>query len=275
MAFPTGSVAVITGAAPGIVRALASRMAREGVALALSDVNAEGLAETAQQAAQHGVKVSVHNVNVADLSQMENFVAEVLAQHGRATHIINNAGVGMLGTVEQMSLDDIEWLMGINFWGVVYGTKLFLPVLRQQAHGHIVNISSVFGFFAPVGQAAYCASKFAVRGFTEALRHELEDTHIKVSTVHPGGISTNIARASRVSAGADPSEKDRAAAFFDKVARTTPDKAADVIVRGMMQGKPRILIGADAWALDKLIRTLPLTHWKLVRSQMEWSKLKK
>ena len=270
MSLPNNSVAVITGAASGIGRALASRMARAGAALALSDVNETGLRETAQLVAPQGVKVTTNIIDVADKAQMEAYAREVVAQHGRVTHLFNNAGVGLLGTVEELSLDDIEWLMGINFWGVVYGVKFFLPMLKQSPKAHIVNISSVFGFFAPAGQSAYCASKFAVRGFTEALRHEMDGTNIVVSTVHPGGIRTNIARASRVGAGAKPSDNEVAAASFDKVARTTPEKAADKIVRGMLAGKPRILVGPDAWALDKLIRALPLKHWPLVRSQMEW-----
>ena len=264
------SVAVITGAASGIGRALAARMAREGAALALSDVNETGLRETAELVAPHGVKVTTNTINVADKAAMEAYSGEVLAQHGRVTHLFNNAGVGILGTVDELSLEDIEWLMGINFWGVVYGVKFFLPILKQQPKAHIVNLSSVFGLFAPAGQSAYCASKFAVRGFTEALRHEMDGTNIVVSTVYPGGIRTNIARASRVGAGAKPSDSEKASASFDKVARTTPEKAADKIVRGMLAHKPRILVGPDAWALDKLIRSLPLKHWPLVRSQMEW-----
>jgi NAD(P)-dependent dehydrogenase (short-subunit alcohol dehydrogenase family) len=266
----TNNVAVITGAASGIGRALARRMAREGADLALLDVNEAGLRETAEMAAKPGLKVTTHLVDVADKAQMAAFAETVKAEHGRVNYLFNNAGVGILGTVEQLSLEDMEWLMGINFWGVVYGVKFFLPLLKQQPQAHIVNISSVFGLFAPAGQSVYCASKFAVRGFTEALRHELDGSNIRVSAVYPGGIRTNIARASRVGAGANPSDNEVAAASFDKVARTSPEKAADKITRGMLAGKPRILIGPDAWALDKLIRALPLKHWPLVKSQMEW-----
>jgi NAD(P)-dependent dehydrogenase (short-subunit alcohol dehydrogenase family) len=268
--FTQNPVAVITGAASGIGRGLALRMAREKASLALSDVNESGLRETVEMAAKLGVKVTADIVDVADRQQVEGFAARVAQEHGRATYLFNNAGVGILGTVEELSLEDYEWLMGVNFWGVVYGVKAFLPLLQAERRAHIVNISSVFGFFAPAGQSSYCASKFAVRGFTESLRHELAGGNIVVSTVHPGGIRTNIARASRVGAGANAEEKPNAIRKFDKVARTSPEKAAETIVRGMLAGKPRILVGPDAWILDKLVRLLPVKYWPLIKSQMEW-----
>src|SRR5512139_118984 len=173
------SVAVITGAGSGIGRALAKRFAQEGIAgIAIADVNREGLEETAAMLGD--AKVSTHVVDVSDRAAMAAFVDAVIGEHGRVSHVINNAGVALGGTLKEVSLDEIEWLMGVNFWGVVHGTKLFMPHLEKEPEAHIVNISSLFGFVAPPGQAAYCASKFAVRGFTEVLRHELEGTNIAV-----------------------------------------------------------------------------------------------
>ena len=180
------TVAVITGAASGIGRALAVQLAQAGAQLALADVNEAALQETAQLVP---TKCTTHRVDVSDEARMQAFVAEVTAAHGRANLVINNAGVALYGTVEQLSTTDIAWLMGVNFWGVVYGTKYFLPVLQQQPAAHLVNISSIFGIVGFPGQSAYNASKFAVRGFTEALRHELTGSHVRVSCVHPGGIT--------------------------------------------------------------------------------------
>ncbi|HEY0659113.1 MAG TPA: SDR family oxidoreductase, partial [Pyrinomonadaceae bacterium] len=179
MTLSNNSVAVITGAASGIGRALAVRLAREKIgAIAVSDVNEKELGETAKIIESLGVSVSTHIADVSKLEQVRRFAAEVIEKHSRVTHLINNAGVALCGSFEEISLEDFEWLMSINFWGVVYGTKVFLPILKQQEKAHIVNISSVFGLVAPPGQSAYCASKFAVRGFTESLRHELENTNI-------------------------------------------------------------------------------------------------
>lgn len=268
MKLPNNSVAAITGAGSGIGRSLAQLLAQAGASLALADVNEAGLQETAGLCAPHGGKISTRVLDVAQAQQIADWAQAIQTEHGRVTHLFNNAGVGLLGTVEELSLADIEWLMGVNFWGVVYGVKFFLPLLKQAEQAHIINISSVFGLFAPAGQSAYCASKFAVRGFTEALRHELAGSPIKVSTVHPGGIRTAIARNSRIGEGADANQKARANARFDRMARTTPDQAAATIMRGVERGQPRILIGADAWILDKLIRVLPLKHWPLVKSQV-------
>lgn len=265
------SVVVVTGAASGIGRALALRLAREGVArLAISDVNADGLEETSQLigggAQVAATVVSTHVVNVADVDQMQAFAADVVGQHGRVTHLINNAGVSLAGTVEEVSIADIQWLMNINFWGTVYGVKLFLPVLREQPTAHIINVSSIFGMIAPPGNAAYVASKFAVRGFTEALRHELAETNIAVSCVHPGGVATNIASSSRLGAGADPIVKEKTTALLTKASRTTADEAAETIVRGIKRRSKRILIGADARLIDALQRAAPVSYF----SVMDW-----
>ena len=258
MSLSKNSVAVITGAASGIGRALAVRLAKENVAgLAICDVNEQGLGETAEMLKDKGVPVSEHLVDTSKLVQIEQLKAEVLEKHGRVTHLINNAGVGLFGTFEQISLEDFEWLMSINFWGVVYGCKVFLPVLKQQEAAHIVNISSVFGLIAPPEQTAYCASKFAVRGFTESLRHELEETSVRVSTVHPGGIKTDIARNSRLGAGTPESYKAQGVEFFDRVAETSTEEAAETIVKGIKAGNPRIHIGKDERAINYISRLFP------------------
>jgi NAD(P)-dependent dehydrogenase (short-subunit alcohol dehydrogenase family) len=264
MSLSKKSVVVITGAASGIGRALAVRFARESIAgIAICDVDDAGLAETSELASGP-VPVSAHVVDTSKLDQIERLRDEVLTKHGRATHLINNAGVGLLGSFEQISLEDFEWLMGINFWGVVYGCRVFLPVFREQESAHIVNISSVFGIVAPPEQTAYCASKFAVRGFTESLRHELEETPIRVSSVHPGGIKTNIARNSRLGEKTPPDFKDQGVKFFDKVAQTSPETAAETIIKGIKRENPRILIGNDAYAISSVSRLFPRKYLRII-----------
>jgi len=253
------SVAVITGAGSGIGRALAKGFARESVAgIAVADVNREGLEKTAMMLGD--ANVSLHVVDVADREAMQAFVDAVISEHGRVTHVINNAGVALGGTLKEVSLDEIEWLMGVNFWGVVHGTKLFMPHLEKERSAHIVNISSLFGFVAPPGQTAYCASKFAVRGFTEALRHELEDTNIAVSVVHPGGVKTNIANSARIAESseitADELEQ-RLARMNRNLSTTTPDRAAEIIIKGIKKRSPRIIVGPDAQLLSWIQRLFP------------------
>lgn len=265
MSLTNESVAVVTGAASGIGRALAVRLAREKIdGLALSDVNENGLRETAEAVEKLGVRVSTHLVDVSRREEMERFAGEVLARHERVTHLINNAGVAMIGTVEEISIENIEWLMGINFWGTVYGVKIFLPILREQKEAHIVNLSSVFGFVAPPGQAAYCASKFAVRGFTESLRHELENTGVRVSSVHPGGVKTNICNDSRLGDEATEEEKKKIVRFFDKASPTTPEQAAETIVKGIKARNPRILVGPDARQIDVVQRLFPKKYFAVM-----------
>ncbi len=258
------TVSVITGAGSGIGRATALRLAKAGSALAISDVNAKGLEETAQAAAALGVKVTPFVVDVSDKEAMQSFASEVRQQHGRISILLNNAGVAMFGTTEELAIEDYEWLMGINFWGVVYGTKYFLPLLRQQSEAYILNISSIFGIIAPTGQSAYCASKFAVRGFTESLRHELQGTNVRVATIHPGGIKTNIAASAKIGTGANESDHLGAADRFATVARVTPEKAAEVIVQGILKNKQRIMIGADARALALLQKLSPVNYWRVL-----------
>lgn len=254
-----GRVAAITGAASGIGRSLAVELSRRGSHLALCDVDDIGLAATVTLCEGTGVKVTSQHVDVADRAQVFAWADQVVADHGKANLVVNNAGVALGATVEGMSFDDLEWLMGINFWGVVYGTKAFLPHLEASGEGHIVNMSSVFGLISVPAQSAYNAAKFAVRGFTDSLRMELEIARSPVSctTVHPGGIRTNIARNARV----DDSARELAGGEldperFDLVARTTPDKAARRILAAVLADKRRVLIGADATFVD-LVSRLP------------------
>ncbi len=265
MSLSKNSVAVITGAASGIGRALAVRFAEEKIAgISICDVNEQGLNETFEMVEKLGAAVSKHIVDTSKLEQIERLKTEVLAKHNRVTHLINNAGVGLMGTFEQISLEDFEWLMNINFWGVVYGCKVFLPVLKEQEAAHIVNISSVFGLIAPPEQTAYCASKFAVRGFTESLRHELESTNVRVSSVHPGGIKTNIARNSRIGEKTPEEYKTQGVKFFDQVAQTSPEQAAETIIKGIKSENPRILIGKDAHAINYVSRLFPKKYIKVL-----------
>ena len=266
MSLNNESVIVITGAASGIGRATAKRLANEKIGgLALSDVNETALNETARMLENSGVKVSTHVVNVADKPAVEAFAAEVIVRHGRVTHLLNNAGVSLFGDFEEISDEDFEWLMSINFWGVVNGTRAFLPILRQQKAAQILNVSSVFGFVGIPGNAAYCASKFAVRGFTESLRHELAGTNIAVSTIHPGGIRTNIANFGRLGANANQAEKTATtAAFNNELTKSTPEQAAETIVRGMKSRSPRILIGTDARLISLIYRFFPQNYLKIM-----------
>jgi short-subunit dehydrogenase len=259
-----GGVAVITGAGSGIGRALAHHLAREKMSLALADVDSAGLTETVEQLGGAGASLSCHLVDVADRARMERFAAEVVERHGRVTLLMNVAGVAMHGTFEQLSLEEFDWLMKINFYGVLYGVSNFLPVLRKQERAHIVNVSSIYGIIAPAGQTAYCASKFAVRGFTEALMHELEGTSVSVSCVHPGGIRTPIAKRARVGAKSDPKARNVTLAMFDEVAVTAPEQAAARIVEGVKANEPRIIVGADAVRLDRMQRLMPVGYWKHV-----------
>ena len=261
MSLKKESVAVVTGAASGIGRALAVRLAREQVAgIAIADVNAEGLAETAGLVGGYPGKATRHSVDVSNADAMREFAADVAGAHGRVTHVINNAGVALAGTIKEATLEEIHWLMGINFWGVVHGTKFFMPYLEKESSAHIVNISSLFGLIAPPGNGAYCASKFAVRGFTEALRHELAGTSIAVSVVHPGGIRTNIVNSARISAGVTMSPEEieaRKAQVNKNLDRTTPDEAAAIIVSGIKARQPRIIVGTDARILSLIARLFP------------------
>jgi NAD(P)-dependent dehydrogenase (short-subunit alcohol dehydrogenase family) len=258
------TVAVVTGAANGIGRALALRLSKEGARLALADIDEEKLQDLSVILGGAGVHHSIHKLDVSNSEDMEDFARQVISRHGSANLLINNAGVALHGFIEEVSLTDIEWLMGINFWGTVYGVKHFLPILKEQKEAHIVNLSSVFGLIAPPGQAAYCASKFAVRGFTEALKHELAGTNVTVSSVHPGGIRTEIAVHARLGQKADPALKKDAEDRFSRLARTPPEAAAERILQGIARRENRILIGRDARMIDILQRLIPVRYWQIM-----------
>ncbi|OYV35890.1 MAG: acetoin dehydrogenase [Rhodospirillales bacterium 20-64-7] len=257
-------VAVLTGAASGIGAALAPRLAAKGVHLALVDRNAEGLAKVAADSSSFGVQISTHVADLGEASAIAELPAAVEAAHGPASLLIANAGVALVGTFEQASLADFEWLMNINFWGPVRLTRAFLPQLRQAPAAQIVLTSSVFGLIGPPGQTAYAASKFALRGFGEALRHELAATGIGVTLVHPGGIATEIARNARIGAGMDPAAAQAGVSLFQKMLRTSPDTAALRMVAAIEQRRPRLLIGRDALQIDVIQRLLPAGYWRLM-----------
>jgi len=265
MSLSNKSVAVVTGVGSGIGRCLAMRLAKENIAgLAISDVNPDGLNETVEMLKDFDVEVLASIVDVSEREDIEKLADKVAQKFGRVTHLVNNAGVGMVGRVEELSIEDIEWMMSINFWGTVYGTKIFLPILRKEKLAHIVNISSVFGFIAPPGQAAYCASKFAVRGFTESLRHELDGSNVLVSCVHPGGIKTNIAKNSRQGQNASDEDKALAPVMLDALAKSTAEQAAEAIIKGIKARNPRILIGYDARQISAVQRLFPKRYFRIM-----------
>jgi NAD(P)-dependent dehydrogenase (short-subunit alcohol dehydrogenase family) len=255
-------VAAITGAASGMGRTLAVELAQRGCHLALSDVNEADLAETARLAGVHGVKVTTARVDVSKREALFAWAEQVVADHGKVNLVFNNAGVALGAFLETVEPADFEWIMGINFWGVVWGTQAFLPHLKKTRDGHIINTSSLFGLLATPTQGAYNASKFAVRGFTEALRQELDmaDCGVSATSVHPGGIRTNIARAGRIDASLhlfSGKDSELARARFDKMLDgTTAESAARQILRAVERDQRRVLIGLDAKLLDVFVRVL-------------------
>ena len=258
-----GRVAVVTGAASGIGRAVAVELAGRGCALALVDVNERGLAETADRVRALGRKVSLHVADVADRARMERLPAEVMAEHGHVHVVVNNAGVSVSGELADQSLDDFHWIVGINFWGVVYGCKLFLPHLLREDEGHIVNISSLFGLVGVPTQVSYNATKYAVRGISEALISELWGTNVRVTCVHPGGIRTNIVRAGRASTPKDVEDNKNTADAFERFAMP-PEKAARKIVRAIERNQARVRIGVETYLGDWAKRLFPVATQKLV-----------
>ncbi|KIU51803.1 MULTISPECIES: SDR family NAD(P)-dependent oxidoreductase [Bradyrhizobium] len=269
----SGSAAAVTGAASGIGRALAFELAQRGCDLALADRDEAGLQATAAEIAKASPrKVTVHRLDVGEPDQIAAFAATASAAHPALNIVVNNAGVALLGQFGEIEQAQMEWLFNINFWGVVHGTRAFLPYLARQREAHIVNVSSIFGIVAPPGQSAYCAAKFAVRGFSESLRHELAvaNSPVRLSVVHPGGVATNIARNSRTGAGVtDNARRVQSIERFDALARTTPTAAAQRIIAGIEKNQPRILIGNDARFMDLLQRFRPGTYWKVLQRQIE------
>ncbi|HEX6729203.1 MAG TPA: SDR family NAD(P)-dependent oxidoreductase [Pyrinomonadaceae bacterium] len=264
-----GRTAVITGAASGIGRALAVSFARRGCHLALADIDDKGMAETADLARVDGVRVSRHLVDVADRAAVADFPNVVAAEHSGVDVLVNNAGVAVGGTFAQVSEEDFEWLFEINFWGVVRMTRAFLPLLRASGDARVVNLSSVYGLVAPPEQVAYAASKFAVRGFSEALRHELEGSGVGVTVVHPGGVNTSIAEKARVPAGATEEEIARRRKRYRKLLRLPPAIAAETIVRGIERRQPRVIVGSDAKVISLIARLLPVSYWKFLRKRAD------
>jgi NAD(P)-dependent dehydrogenase (short-subunit alcohol dehydrogenase family) len=259
-----GRTAVITGAAGGIGRAIAVSLARRGCHLALADVDEPGMVGTEELVRADGVRVTRHRLDVADRAAVAGFPARVAAEHAGVHLLINNAGVAVGGTFEQVSEENFEWLFEINFWGVVRMTRAFLPLLRASGDARVVNLSSVFGLVAPPEQVAYAASKFAVRGFSEALRHELEGSGVGVTVVHPGGVATSISEKARAPAGVSAEEVARRREKFGKLLRLPPEVAGETIVRGVEQRKPRVLVGSDAKVLSVIARVLPVSYWKVL-----------
>jgi short-subunit dehydrogenase len=268
-----GAAAAVTGAASGIGRALALEFAARGCDLALADRDEAGLhALAAEIAKANARKVSVHRVDVAEPGQIEAFAQAAITAHPGLNIVINNAGVALLGQFAEIDQAQMEWLMNINFWGVVHSTRAFLPHLSRQKEAHIVNLSSIFGIIAPPGQTAYSAAKFAVRGFSESLRHELKmaASPVRLSVVHPGGVATNIARNSRTGSGiSDNARRAQSIERFDSFARTTPAAAALRIIAGIEKNQPRILIGNDARFMDLVQRLRPGTYWSLLGRRIE------
>jgi short-subunit dehydrogenase len=266
MGFPfSNGVAVITGAGKGIGAALAHGLAARHCHLALIDSDAEALARVVASARQTGVTVSSHQLDIANVEAVEVLPQEVLAHHRRVNILINNAGVALMGSFAELRVEDMEWLFAVNFWGTVRMCHAFLGALRRESAAQIVNLSSVFGIIAPAGQTAYGASKFAVRGFSDALREELRETGIGVSVVHPGGIKTTIAASARVASSIAPQDRAERVAAFDRFARTTAVQAATRIIEGIDRRKTRILIGSDARQFDWLQRLFPGSCGTLLR----------
>ena len=265
-------VAAITGASSGMGRSLAVLLAKRGCHVAISDVNEKDLAETARLAGSHGVKVTSKRVDVANRAEVYTWADDVVRDHGKCNMIFNNAGVGYGSSVEGSEYPDAEWIVAINFWGVMYGTKAFLPHLRASGEGHVINTSSIFGLLGFPGQSTYNATKFAVRGFTEALRIELDMMNAPVSatSVHPGGIKTNIARTARMNRSVlDLGVKDleKSHLQIEKQFRVTADDAADIILRGVQKNARRILVGTDARIYDLVLRIMPSSYqWLVIKA---------
>ena len=259
-----GRTAVITGAASGIGRAIAVSLARRGCHLALADIDEAGMTETTDLTRAFNVRTTQHCLDVADRAAVAAFPEVVAAEHGGVDVLVNNAGVAVGGTFEQVSDEDFEWLFEINFWGVVRLTRAFLPLLRASGDARVVNLSSVYGLIAPPEQVAYAASKFAVRGFSEALRHELEGSGVGVTVVHPGGVNTPIADKARVPADASEEEIEQRRERNRKLLRLPPEIAGETIVRGIERRQARVLVGSDARVISAIVRLLPVSYLKVL-----------
>lgn len=262
MAYSTGKIAVITGAGSGIGRALALQLNAEGCQLCLSDVNEATLSETCSMLRRPEVAAYTRLVDVADRYAVHSWASHIAERLDHVDIVVNNAGVAYGATVEESDYEHVEWLININLWGVIHGTMAFLPLLRKSGQGHLVNVSSVFGIISVPTQSAYNAAKFGVRGFTEALRHELAGSNVHVCCVHPGGIKTNIARDSR---GGDPTvSKEERGALFERLAPTSAESAAAQIVQAIQKRRKRLLIGRDAKYISVISRLFPVNYLRFV-----------
>ena len=266
---PDGKTVAITGAASGIGAALARDLGARGCRLELADINRAGLDQLAAELADDGVDVHTSVLDIADRDAIYAWADAVAARRGSLDMLFNNAGVAIGGTFEQIAEADFDWLLSINLFGVIRTTRAFLPMLHKAERAHIVNISSLFGLIAPVGQTAYCASKYGVRGFSDCLRHELLDTSIGVTTVHPGGVATNIATSARRPAGVSNAEVEAHMDRAERLLVMPPPQAARIILTGVEKGKPRILIGRDAKIAALIERLRPGTYWKVFAKRME------
>ena len=261
----SAGVAVVTGAASGIGRATALALAHRGCALALVDRDADGLRATAETARAHGA-ASEHVLDVADADAVAALPAAVLAAHGRVTVLVNAAGVALAGRFEELSMEEFRWLVEINLFGTVGLTKAFLPTLLAQPAAQIANVSSLFGIVAPAEQTAYVASKFAVRGFSESLRHELEGGPVGVTVVHPGGVATNISRRARIAAGADAEAAAEKSRRFERAfLKTPPEAVGEAIAVAIERRRPRLLVADGARAGAALQRLMPVRYWRVLR----------
>ncbi|MGJ5077214.1 SDR family NAD(P)-dependent oxidoreductase [Bradyrhizobium oligotrophicum] len=267
-----GAAAAVTGAASGIGHALAQELAARGCDLALADRDEAGLASLAAELTASGRKVTTHRLDVSDVVAVTQFAEDATRAHPGLNIVVNNAGVALFGSFAEIDQAEMDWLFNINFWGVVHGTRAFLPHLSRRREAHVVNLSSIFGIIAPPGQSAYAAAKFAVRGFSESLRHELTaaGSPVRLSVVHPGGIATAIARNARAGHGmTDNARRVQAIERFERLARTSPRDAALRIIQGIERNEPRILIGSDARFMDLLQRFMPGTYWRVMAKQLE------
>ena len=277
MEYFNGKVAAITGAASGIGKTLAVELAARKCHLALSDIDQAGLDRAKEELSIYGVKITTQRVDVANEKQVHGWADNVVKEHGKVNFIFNNAGVAMGGSVECSSYADYEWILGINLWGVIYGTKAFLPYIKETKNGHIINISSVFGIFSQPTQSGYNMSKFAVRGFTESLRQELDilKSGVSATCVHPGGIKTNIAQNARMldsmSSFTGGDNIDSMKEKFESLFLTTPKKAAKKILTSVIDNKRRVLVGPDAYVLDIMQRGLPVSYQKLVTASFSFA----
>jgi NADP-dependent 3-hydroxy acid dehydrogenase YdfG len=263
-----GKVAVVTGAGSGIGQALAIELGRSGASVAISDIDTESLATTEERVKAIGTQVKADRLDVTERAAFELYADAVKEHFGKVNQIYNNAGIAFAGDIEVSQFKDIEKVMDVDFWGVVNGTKVFLPHLIESGDGHIINVSSIFGLFSVPGQGAYNAAKFAVRGFTEALRQEMEAAKhpVKVTTVHPGGIKTNIVRNMTA---VDSVDKDQLTKTFDKkLANTSPEDAARIILDGVRKNRARVLVGTDAKVLDLIVRVTGSGYQRLFSTVM-------